>query len=193
MAEEAPAVDVNIENGKELAETSQEEQSTNVVDSETSDVGLMIVEYIKEVEAMPPRLAKLQVAVSDLQHPGEASRIYDEEALPSSMYADEGAPAVEIEKLEKIDTFPRNEAVSTYFRSASLNPEDEMEEVKMVSLINANARKMLEGTIPGRQLHQERVQEEGPGLFENMLQEQQELPGSELRQALATRQGRSLH
>ncbi|KAK3232997.1 hypothetical protein CYMTET_56671 [Cymbomonas tetramitiformis] len=129
MAEEAPAVDVDIENGKELAETSQEEQSTNVVDSETSDVGLMIVEYIKEVEAMPPRLAKLQVAVSDLQHPGEASRIYDEEALPSSMYADEGAPAVEIEKLEKIDTFPRNEAVSTYFRSASLNPEDEMEEV----------------------------------------------------------------
>eukprot|EP00854_Cymbomonas_tetramitiformis_P001993 gene1993-2678_t len=44
----------------------------------------------------------------------------------------------------------------------------------MVSLINANDRKALEGTVPGKQLHLGRVQDEGPGVCENLLGEQQE-------------------
>ncbi|KAK3287614.1 hypothetical protein CYMTET_4885 [Cymbomonas tetramitiformis] len=52
----------------------------------------------------------------------------------------------------------------------------------MAAFENANDRKALQGTIPGRQLHPGRVQDESPGICSNLLREWEAAPGSELRQ-----------
>ncbi|KAK3243867.1 hypothetical protein CYMTET_46501 [Cymbomonas tetramitiformis] len=57
----------------------------------------------------------------------------------------------------------------------------------MAALENANDRKALKGTIPGRQLHPGRGFDERPGICENLLREQEAAPGSELRQGSYTR------
>ncbi|KAK3236260.1 hypothetical protein CYMTET_53586 [Cymbomonas tetramitiformis] len=56
------------------------------------------------------------------------------------------------------------------------------QKVKMAAFENANDRKALKGTIPGRQLHPGKVWDESPGICENLLREQEAAPGSELRQ-----------
>ncbi|KAK3245520.1 hypothetical protein CYMTET_44916 [Cymbomonas tetramitiformis] len=63
----------------------------------------------------------------------------------------------------------------------------------MAAFENANDRNALQGTIPGRQLHPGRVQDESPGICSNSLREWEAAPGSELRQVVAISQGRSLH
>ncbi|KAK3252140.1 hypothetical protein CYMTET_38553 [Cymbomonas tetramitiformis] len=52
----------------------------------------------------------------------------------------------------------------------------------MAAFENANDRKALKGTIPGRQLHPGKVWDESPGICENLLREWEAAPGSELRQ-----------